>query len=559
MTLPPLIERELRAALRKKMAGLRFWTAVIGAGITVAYLSLRSGSPTNSGQTLFHFLLFLSSASVFETVHLALDLIAMERRSGTLGLLILTGLSTGQIFLSKLAGAVVVQLSCGLALLPCFAVCFLLGGVPGSAFLAAAVLIPNLILFTLSTCLAASTLARDEDGAMMMAAGIGGLVCLLGPAVYYASVWLAPAPLDESWLLISPLWGVKLVWDFFRTGSLAQFWWNSAMTLAWWLTLAGIAAWVLRRTWREEAESPTFRLLWPSICGQEKGFSAEPSRADREWLSPNPFVWMALRDKRSVRMAWAGTIGIAALWGLGYCLAPRAWGSTVSALVGASALNAVVGMAAMFAAAKRVSEDRRNGALELMLTTSLQVEEIMDGQRQALALAFRQVWRWTLGMNACLAVAALAARPWDLLALYAFAVSWGIFACIVNLSLNSPTLVTVMWAALNSGRPLFVLRKVVCPPSALIGITFGAFQVVQSGWPREFPYGSPAELGVLTVILTGALVLSWFASMGVQDGQTQQLKKQFRLIAQRPLPEPTDPRFRKWDPARPFPEPRPFL
>ena len=41
--MPPLIERELRMALRNKPGRARFWTTVVGVLITLAYLSLAPG------------------------------------------------------------------------------------------------------------------------------------------------------------------------------------------------------------------------------------------------------------------------------------------------------------------------------------------------------------------------------------------------------------------------------------------------------------------------------------------------------------------------------------
>ena len=558
MTLPPLIERELRSALRKKTAKLRVWTAVIGVGITVFHVLFEGRSGASGSQNLFHILLLLSSGkAVFETAHFSLDLIASERRNGTLGLLMLTGLSGGEIFASKLAGVLMIQLSSGLALLPCFAVSFLLGGVPGSAFLATAVLIPNLTFLTLALCLAASTLARDEDGAMVAAGAVGCVIALAGPAVYYAAIWIAPV--GAGWLQISPLYGVMLIWDLFKTATFPQFWLNSGITFGYSLALAAAAAWLLERTWREGPDAAEFLSFWPMAGRQLARLAIRSHPYDPRWLSPNPFVWLAMRDKQSLSLAWVAVILSATVWFIGFVLWPRTWGAPLTTILAALALNGIVGIMAMFSAAKRVSEDRRSGALELLLTTPLEVKQILQGQRQALRNEFRSLLLTVLVMNAVLAGVAIAARPlWDILALTAFLECWCVVGCLVKFCLGSSTVSLVMWAALNSGRPLFVIRKVVCPPMTLVAIGYFGYSLGKRGL-MDFPTGSYDELWVITGILAIAIVLAVFASLGGEDGHARRLRKNFRFIAEQPVPDPSDPRFRKWDPAKPFPEPRPFF
>src|SRR5436190_23429036 len=100
----PLIERELRIALRQNAPKHRWHVAILAAAICV--LSL--GSAMNSrkgGQQMFGLLLwFAVYQAVVPVLRSATDCFSQERRSGTLGLLFLAGLKPIEIFVSKLSG-----------------------------------------------------------------------------------------------------------------------------------------------------------------------------------------------------------------------------------------------------------------------------------------------------------------------------------------------------------------------------------------------------------------------------------------------------------------------
>jgi hypothetical protein len=254
-----------------------------------------------------------------------------------------------------------IQLCNGLALLPCFAVSLLLGGVPASAFVAAAVFIPNLTMLTLTICLAASTLSRDEDGAMVIAGGIGALIGLGTPALYFASVCLSTFPWGQDWLLLSPLYGYSLISNFFTTGTPAMFWLNSVVTACYLLLLATGAAWLLRRTWREESGSARLGISLITGNGIWARFGSKRRVAERAFLDLDPYLWFALRDRRSVRLAWAAVTLLAAAWFAAVALWPKPCGTLLAAVFTALLMYGVVGLMAMFSAAKVIGEDRRSG------------------------------------------------------------------------------------------------------------------------------------------------------------------------------------------------------
>jgi hypothetical protein len=391
---------------------------------------------------------------------------------------------------------------------------------------------------------------------MLIAVVLGALFCLAGPGVYYGALWFLGTSLSPFWLLLSPVYGLVLVWDFFRTGSSAQFWWNTLINACYTPGLLACAGWLLRSTWHDEPRLQWLLPGWRAGRSQAGSAAANGRCVDRRWLEVNPFAWLVLRDKQPVRLGWMAAMGGAAIWAAGFLVLPGFFGSLLGMILAALVIDGAVGVMAMFAAAKRTGDDRRSGALELLLTTSLPVQELIQGQRQALWAGFRPLLRFLLGLHLALAAISLARYSWNDPAWIVALECWGVAACLIYLALWSHTLSQVVWAALNSGRPLFTIRKVLFQPGVYVAFGYFGYQMFLGGWPRRFPQGSHGELLVTTVILVGAVCLSAFAWFCSPDPGTLRLKKEFRRIAQHPLPEPSDPRWRQWDPTKPFPEKR---
>src|SRR5262249_5197366 len=146
----PLMERELRFALTRGKARAQWVkTAWTTGGITLFFLLVATlpHSPHSTGNTLFTILLVLALGGVaLRGFGLTADLLSEERRNGTLGLLVLTGLNPIEIFAHKLLGAVMLTAYGLLGSLPFFAVPFLMGGVSGAQFVCALTLLANALL-----------------------------------------------------------------------------------------------------------------------------------------------------------------------------------------------------------------------------------------------------------------------------------------------------------------------------------------------------------------------------------------------------------------------------
>ena len=179
MALLPIIERELRVALRKgQPARRRVKVAMIAAGGALLYTFLAQIGGSNRAGAHLHLIFCLAGFyTVIRAPQLTAGLFSKERREQTLGLLFLSGLSAGEVFLSKLVSAVAIAFTDLLAIFPMLALPFLMGGVSFEVFLATITCLPNLLLFALTVSLLASVLTEDDGAAVLLSLLLAAVVC----------------------------------------------------------------------------------------------------------------------------------------------------------------------------------------------------------------------------------------------------------------------------------------------------------------------------------------------------------------------------------------------
>jgi hypothetical protein len=102
ISLPPVIERELRVAFRRqKPAKARLTLTAIVAGITAFFMLM--GLVQRGWAKQLHFLLFLFGLMfAFKALRVSAGLFSEERRSQTLELLFLAGMKSPQLFATKM-------------------------------------------------------------------------------------------------------------------------------------------------------------------------------------------------------------------------------------------------------------------------------------------------------------------------------------------------------------------------------------------------------------------------------------------------------------------------
>src|SRR5262249_1961139 len=140
---------------------------------------------------------------------------------------------------------------------------FLIGGVSFDLFLATIAGLPTLLLLAISLSLLASVLTRDDGAAVLLTALLAIGLCVVGPAIYYAHTQYSPGTRPSLWWLrLSPAYGPYLVQTRLPSGTVSEFWTNWTFTVFWSVAALGLAAWVLKRLWRENETIQTKTQGW---------------------------------------------------------------------------------------------------------------------------------------------------------------------------------------------------------------------------------------------------------------------------------------------------------
>ncbi len=386
MTFLPIVDRELRAAARRKSTyRIRWWTAVIAMVLTFfAFLvaSLPAVSP-GIGKPLFNFLTtYALCLCLLAGVLLTSDCLSEEKREGTLGLLFLTDLKGYDVVLGKLMAISLNALYALLALVPVTALPLLLGGVTGAEFWRTALALVNALFFALATGICTSTFMRDSQQAIRGALGLLVLLAILLPLLAWTAARAGlSSPVWSFWAWISPLYSFSYAGDLSYLGHPGRFWAALVVSqLTGWLFVA-LASSALPQQWKEKG----------STSGPELGLNRLPRRrraaqvkrlSDRvKWLAINPALWLIARGQRPIALAW----WIVVLW----AATLLAFGVR-SLFIPAKLSEILLKLVLAFQACHFFVEARRTGALELLLCTPLRSRDIVKGHW----LAFRRTFFW---------------------------------------------------------------------------------------------------------------------------------------------------------------------
>jgi ABC-type transport system involved in multi-copper enzyme maturation permease subunit len=386
MTFLPIAERELRVAARSART---YWSRALAALVLIVIALVifdgygRFGRSQVGGQQVFSALAYLALGySVFAGAALTADCLSSEKREETLGFLFLTDLKGYDVVLGKLCATSLRSIYGLLATFPIMSLPLLLGGVRASEFERVILVVLNTLFLSLALGLLISTLFRSQRVTTNLAAlimlllalvpiGVGFVLRSLGGAVTWYS--------DPS--ILSPLSALQAAFERnYRVAALTgvSFW--SALlvqsTLA--ILLLARASWLLPSSWQETAVSARNARPAQPFFG---GLSRRRSVAQRRrMLDQNPFYWLAGRG----RGATAGMLFVLVLVGAWGMLA-RENQEDFAAVQGVGILLVALVTRLLIAvvAAQRFAEDKQNGALDLIITTPLTVQELVAGQWKA--------------------------------------------------------------------------------------------------------------------------------------------------------------------------------
>jgi len=399
MTFLPIVARELRVAARRRGT---YWTRVGAAFVAIAIAAFmltisnleRQQPPADLGRSIFMTLsgfafIYCLMAGARNTA----DCLSEEKREGTLGLLFLTDLKGYDVVLGKLAATSLNSCYGLLAIFPVLAIPLLLGGVAVGQFWRMVLVLINTLFFSLAAGMWISSLGRHErktvSGAIVLILFVTGGLPLCGMMFEYYLLKPPHGAPPIFTLLPSPGFAFGLTFGtWLKPGIDPNFWWSLLTThvLSWgFLTLASAR---LPRAWQDKPA--TIRTVrWRESWKQwSYGDSDERKQFRRRLMDVNPFFWLAGRDRLKPAYVWGflGLVAVGWLWGLAEL--KNDWFEQAVYVMTALTLHSVLKVWLASEACQRFNQDRQSGALELLLSTPLKVNDILRGQLLALKRQF---------------------------------------------------------------------------------------------------------------------------------------------------------------------------
>ncbi len=413
----PVVQRELRESARLPIT---HWLRVSGAALgTLAIWGISNDALISAiGVEIFTKLdVLLTCVILFLLPALTADSIARERREGTLGLLLLTPLTSSQIVIGKVVSRVLRVFVIWLGVVPILAVCFICGGVePGD--------ISTLILthaacgmIALSAGLLASSFTKNRMPAFVLA------FVLLG-------IFIQPfKPLLSSFGHMSSTLNGSSRPYLVQIGTASLLNWSPVGLRYIPARPTAVAGY---SSFHPAIDALLFMnflavlLLWVSIrfagqCVQSHGKEAPPTKRQQELakryctpllagsfrrkmrrtLESNPISWLQQYSWKAGASKW----GLCLLF---TCIATFAIGDrNLGEYIPAMFLCLLLMIAAYtFAGVNGFHYDKSSGALELILVTPLSVGKIIFGRARGLwkqflpslviLLGFNFLIRWTV-------------------------------------------------------------------------------------------------------------------------------------------------------------------
>lgn len=395
MNFLPIVERELRAASRRPAT---YWGRLQLAGMvmvpTFMMLWGPAGLMTTAQQGVMIFGIISTLALygvVFASARWASDCISSEKREGTLGFLFLTDLKPRDVLLGKLSASSLGALYGLLAVIPILAIPLMLGGVTLMDVVRLGIVLLNTVFFALSVAVLVSTVCWQQRQAMTLTVIFLAGIALGIPAVA-AIVQATVGGPGISWIMtLSPTFAAGMISNY--RAAPGAFWLSIGAThVMGWLFFA-TACFVLPRIWQDRPVEGG-RLRWRNIT---RSFLLGRPDAQRVFrgglLGMNPIYWFASRERRMVWYPWlliASVFLLLVVWpmiflkslGFGY------W----PVLLGCFGVNWFFKHWIGNVACAAFSTDRDKGAMELLLSTRLEVRDFLRGQ----ALALRRQFFWPI-------------------------------------------------------------------------------------------------------------------------------------------------------------------
>jgi len=401
MTVLPIVERELRVASRRRATYRMRVNAALVAIAMFGWMMLtflEAIPPTWQGRYLFRALFgFAFVYCLFIGARLTADCLSEEKRDGTLGLLFLTDLKGYDVVFGKLAATSVNSIYALVAVVPVISLPVQLGGVTAMELWQSSLVLVNTIFLSLASGIFVSTLSHNERKAMF-ATIFAVLLLMLGPFVLAFVLGMSLPGLfngpEDVWpfLSLSPAYAFGyVVTNSTPLATLAlfpakSFWWSLlAVHLLGWVLLL-LASRILPGIWQARVANSKLDRHRERIEQWAFGRTEARKTHRARLLDINPFLWLAGRERWKPSYVWGyvAAVSVTWLWGwFNYDLIMFDKGVTLTTVL---LFQTFLKLWVISEACTRLAEDRRIGALELLLSTPLTTREILHGQW----LAFRR-------------------------------------------------------------------------------------------------------------------------------------------------------------------------
>lgn len=372
----PIAARESRIVCRRvRTYVLR--SVIAGCGILGVLVSLWIAryDSTEQGNAVFLGIGFIAQIyALFAGVIVAADAIAAERREQTLGLLFLTDLRPHQVLLGKWIAVSTNALFGLMAVIPLLAVPLLMGGVSVERFALLALTLLNSLFLSLSVGFLFSSLFKSGWLALCIGVSWALLMGVIAPLLAEWNDWNAGV------YFLMPSAGYIAIFDAANIEEVVY--WQAVIFnhIVAWGALAMAAArliyvWKDRpRTWQQQRWFNRFLAL-------RYGAKRARQKLRANLLDQNPLSWLVNREQVSssglllvFTMLFAGA-GLLMLFSSNFLETSVVYGIGALFIAHAALLFRM-----SLAAAYLLAEDRRSGALELLLSTPIKVREIIRGR-----------------------------------------------------------------------------------------------------------------------------------------------------------------------------------
>jgi hypothetical protein len=385
MTFLPIVDRELRVRARLRSTyRFRFFAAVgailISAVLLLFSLVINRGS--HLGSSIFATLAGLSFLyCLMEGARNTADCLSGEKRDGTLGLLFLTDLRGYDVVIGKLVASSINSFYGLMAIFPALAIPLVLGGVTVGEFWRHVLSLINALYLSLTIGLVVSAAGRDERNAWMTTSLIVFLLTVFPP-------FLLPVPNSVALFLagLSPFTAFLGAFDAQFASNPDQYWNSirSVQATSWIALLA--ASWFLPRRWQDRPVL-TERQPHKLRSRNARQLMVETWRRGR-LLDVNPVLWMASRQNGSPVALWTLVIGAGIVGTILWFISGGSSAILGVLVAGMFIIHLMLSVWVASEACHALGVARDSGALELLVSTPLTTQQIVNGH----LLALRQIF-----------------------------------------------------------------------------------------------------------------------------------------------------------------------